>query len=137
MADLSITATSVVTSGTSGNSFLDCTAGATITAGVPCYLDSTDSDKAKPCISSSLAASAIRGVALHAATSGQPLRLQVSGNMVIGATVAKNTIYNISANAGGVTSDAIGSGAYGGIVGFGISTTVITLICRTTGVATA
>jgi hypothetical protein len=101
MADITITAANVLL--TSGRSDTG-TAGATITAGQPIYLDASDSNKAKlaQCDGTAAEVDAV-GIALHAATTGQPIRWAVSGSTInIGATTAKNLAYVVSATAGGV-----------------------------------
>ena len=137
MADLSLNV-ALVLPVTAGATYKDITAGATITAGQAVYRDSTDSDKAKLADANVSAAVAdVYGIALHAALAGQPLRVQIGGNITIGATTANSVIYVLSATAGGITSDAIASGSYGTIIGIGVSATVIKLIIITSGVALA
>ena len=101
MADLSITAASVAF--TSGTKEATYNAGAAVTAGQVVYLDSTTSTyKLAQCDGTAAEADAV-GLALHAAASGQPLAIAKHGSVInIGATTAKNTVYFVSATAGGV-----------------------------------
>lgn len=73
MADISVTAANVLAG---ANAKTDSgTAGATITAGQTLYRDSTDSNKLKLADSNASAATATCvGIALHGASSGQPLK---------------------------------------------------------------
>lgn len=135
MADLSITATSVAPG--SGSVTIDVTSGATITAGKACYVSSSDG-KAYLADTNSATAEvrSLRGVALNAASSGQPVRLQTSGQIAIGATVTVGTIYVLSATAGGIAPVTdLASGHYTSIVGVGLTSSVIGLNIYNSGVA--
>ncbi len=121
MADLVITAADVnQVSGNEGRGI----AGATITAGQSLYEDSTDSNKLKLADADASATAACVGVALHAASSGQPIAYAKTGEVDIGATVAAGAIYVVSTTAGGVAPDSdLGTGDYVTIIGIGDSTT--------------
>ena len=121
MADLSVTAASVATTSTQ---YRDVVAGATITAGQTIYLDSTDSDKAKLADANGSSATAVLvGIALHGASSGQPLRIQTGGTITIGATTIKGTVYILSATAGGIAPHSdLANGWYRVIVGVATDT---------------
>src|SRR5262245_61829394 len=109
--DLSVTAGSVQPG--TGATYIDVIAGATITAGQPCYLDASDSNKAKLAITTNATTARVRGISLHGAASGQPLRLQTGGNINPGATVTVGIIYVVSDNAGAIAASADnGSGDY-------------------------
>jgi hypothetical protein len=108
MADLTVTPGSVLfTSGTAPVTGYN--AGATITAGQSLYLDSSTNPatlKLAQCDGTAAEANAV-GIALHAATTGQPLAFAPSGALInIGATTAKTTTYLVSAAAGGVAPQA-------------------------------
>lgn len=83
-------------------------AGATITAGQSVYLDSTTSTVKLADADASAAAAAAIGIALHAALAGQPIRVQRTGDVTIGATAAMTvgTIYVVAATAGGIAPAA-------------------------------
>lgn len=134
MADLSITAANV-TPGSAQKT--TGTAGATITAGQVVYLDPdaltyklADSDSA------TAAARSPAGIALHGASSGQPLTVLTSGRITIGATMTAGLAYYVSKTAGGICPVAdIASGGYATIVGIAVSTTVLAVQFLESGVA--
>jgi hypothetical protein len=100
MADLSVTAGNV----RKGDDAypLKGTAGATITAGMPVYLDAV-TGKLKPCIKTGLAESSAIGIALHGASDGQPLQyVAEDAEFTVGATLTVGTIYTVGAAAGGI-----------------------------------
>jgi len=139
MADLSVTVAEVQkpTVGT-----VDvATAGATITAGQPIYLDANDSNKAKPAAATSIALANVKGIALHAALSGQPVEYQKDGTFTVGATAAPavGTIYVLSGSAGGISphTDATtpASSEYTTIIGVGATSSTIKLGILASGVA--
>jgi hypothetical protein len=125
MADLTITPASVLPG--SGAAKVNGTAGATITAGQVVYLDSSDNKyKLADNDSATAAVRSPAGIALHAASSGQPLTIQTAGPITIGATVAVGIVYCLSSTAGGICPNAdIAAGDYNTIIGIGTSTTVI------------
>lgn len=102
MADLSVTAASVLASSTALKA--SGTAGATITAGQPLYIDSSDSNKLKLAdCNASAATSAAVGIALHGASSGQPIAYAFDDSAFTpGATLTTGQIYAVSQNAGGI-----------------------------------
>lgn len=125
-ADLSITAASVVPS--SGAATIDVTSGATITAGKLCYINSTDGKAYLADANGTAATKVLRGIALNAASAGQPVRLQTAGTITIGATVTVGEIYVLSATAGGICPEAdLATGHTVSIVGVATTTTAIFL----------
>ena len=108
MADLTLTSSSVLAS-TGARRTLH-TAGATIAAGQPCYLDSADLDsnnkpKAKLAdANASAATAAVEGIAINSASAGQPIYLvSEDDDFTHGlATVAAGDVVVLSANAGGL-----------------------------------
>jgi hypothetical protein len=137
MADLTITATSVVAGADAEK--ITGTAGASITAGQACYLDPTDDRfKLGDANGSGANIKTVRGTALHAAASGQPITLQRSGKIAIGATVTVGTIYVLSATPGGIAPSAdLSSGHTVSIIGVGVSATEIQMQIMNSGVAVA
>lgn len=121
MADISPVAASVLY--VSGGTY-DGTAGATITAGQVVYQDAADSNKLKLAQSDGTAEeAAVRGIALHASLAGQPLRIQTSGVIAIGATVVLGGVYALSDTAGMICPIAdVGPSEYTSLIG--IATTV-------------
>ena len=83
MADLVITASQVK----AGAGAVEGTgvAGATVTAGQSVYEDATDGKIKLADCNLSLAAAKAKGVSLHGALAGQPLRYQKGGKLVAGA----------------------------------------------------
>lgn len=129
MADLTITAANVLKTAVAGYTASEETvvAGATITAGQTVYLDSTDSNKAKLAdANASQATAQTYGIALHAALSGQPLRILRGGPLSLGTILTRGLIYVQSATAGGIAPSAdLASGHYSTILGWAYSTSVL------------
>jgi hypothetical protein len=127
MADLTITAASVVAGGnakkTEGN------AGATITAGQAVYrAAATGLIQLADCDSATAEARTPLGIALNGGAAGQPIEVQTEGLITIGATVAAGVAYYLSPTAGGICPVAdLASGDYPVLLGFGRSTSVIAL----------
>ena len=114
------------------------TAGATITAGQPVYLDPSDSNKAKTAVTTNATTANCAGIALHGASNGQDLRIITGGTVNIGATVAVGEVYVLSDNAGGIAPDADnGAGDYVTILGIGTTTAKIKVNILVSGVAHA
>ena len=135
MAVLTITAANVA-KGASSNT-KSGTAGAAITQGQPVYLAAATTTLF-PADADVLASAAVVGVALNAASTGQPVTYQTSGPITIGATVTVGTAYYASTTAGGVCLESdLASGDFATFLGFATSTTVITLDIKAAGVAKA
>lgn len=127
MAEVSITAANVVP-GTDAD-FYYGTSGSTVTAGMACYLDEID-NRLKPAdANGSLEAATVKGIALHAASAGQRVKIQTAGSITIGGTVVLSTIYILgAAGAGGIAPAAdLASGWYASIIGVATSATQIQL----------
>jgi hypothetical protein len=135
MAVLTITAASVAPG--TGSKTKSGTAGAAITQGQPVYLDAT-AITIFPADADVLASAAVVGIALNAASTGQPVTYQTSGPITIGATVVVGTAYYASTTTGGVCRESdLASGDFATFLGFATSTTVITLDIKAAGVAKA
>lgn len=135
MADLSVTASDVVA--VSGSTVTeDGTAGATITAGQVVYKDTTDSNKLKLADASAEATAAVCGVAMHGATSGQPLKYAVAGNLTF-STMTVGETYQVSATAGAIAPVADISTNYVSFVGYASTATNLVLMLRASGIAHA
>ena len=101
MAALSITAANVA-AGTDAV-VEKGTAGEAITAGQLVYRDEADGKyKLADCDSATAAVRQARGVALNGAANGQPLSIQKSGDINLGATLVAGTTYYASPTAGGI-----------------------------------
>ena len=98
MAELSVTPANVVA--TSTTRVARGTAGATITAGMPIYIDTAASDVLKPCDADVLASSVCAGIALHGAASGQPIQYAVSGDITF-STMTVGAVYFVSQTTAG------------------------------------
>ena len=122
-ADLSFTATSVV-SGTDAT-FASGTSGGTITAGMPIYIDTSASNVLKPCdCDASDLASTVAGIALHAATTGQPIKYQTGGNITYNNCFTAGKAVVASATAGGIALIAdLATNWRTSILGVALSTT--------------
>lgn len=130
MADLTITAASVISHGTIDRG----TAAATITAGQAVYRDATTLTW-KLSDSNLAGAKACGGIALNGASTGQPLTVHKSGDITAGATLVAGTVYAVSATAGGIAPLAdITTGDDVIIIGVAKSTTVLSVAIQTPGV---
>lgn len=94
MADLTITAANVQ-KGAAATAKRG-TAGATITAGMPVQIDPADG-LVKPAANTSEPLANCRGIALHAAASGQPIAYVSDGPIDLGATLVVGMPYVVSA----------------------------------------
>lgn len=128
MTDVSITAANVVKG---ADAMLEHgTAGATITAGQPVYLDDTTG---KFLLSDNNASGkkTVRGIALHGASNNQPLTIQKRGDITIGGTLTAGSPYYLSATAGGIMPAAdLDVGMDVVLLGLAKSTTVLALDIR-------
>lgn len=135
MADLTITAASVLAGANAVKK--DGVAGETITAGKAVYLASA-TKKWMLADSNSGTAEARKagGIALNGAALNQPLAVQISGDITIGATLTAGTAYYLSDTAGGVCPLAdVGSGEYICQLGLAKSTSVLALAIQFPGVS--
>lgn len=135
MADLTITAANVVAAADAkiGRG----TAGAAITAGQSLYLDSADGRmKLADANSGTAAARSCAGIALHAASSGQPIAYAYEGDVNPGATLTVGEIYVLSATAGGIAPEGdLTTGHYVGILGVATTASNLRLRINNSGVA--
>lgn len=129
MAALTITA-SAVKKGTGALFNANYTAGETITAGMPVYLNSSDGKLYKCDANLSQAASLPVGISLHAALADQVLAYQYAGTLAFGAILTAGKIYVVGASAAGDInpSDDLASGWYTNILGIAQSTSNL-LLC--------
>jgi hypothetical protein len=135
-ADISITAGSVVPSVNA--KFKSGTAGATITAGQPVYLDTTtntyklaDANGASPLYK-------VEGIAVNGASTNQPVLVcWQDPSFTLGGTVAAGTIVVASATAGSVAPAAdVVTGWFTTVLGVGIGSNKINLNITRADVAT-
>lgn len=120
MADVTVTAIEVLPA--SDTIYADGIAGATITAGQTIYLDSATNTIKLADANASSATADMKGIAMHGAASGQPVRYAAGGSIDPGFTVGVGTVYVLSATAGGIAPVAdLATGLYPVIVGVGTS----------------
>lgn len=133
MADITITAGDVQ-AGSSARTTTG-TAGETITAGQPVYLDSSTQRYKRALHTGSTTAVAV-GIALHGAANGQPLSIQTAGAITLSAVMTAGEIYAVSANAGGIAPCGdLGAGDYTTVLGVAESTSSLVLGIVVGGVA--
>lgn len=136
MADLSITAASVIPASTATKE--NGIAGATITAGQVVALD-TDTGKY---VLADADGSAIirvpRGIALNGAADNQPLAIAKSGDVTFNAALTAGVSYFLSPTPGGIAPRAdVLTSDYVSHLGIAKSTTVLALDIQYSGVASA
>lgn len=139
MADLTVTAASVLPGTASDCDFENGTAGEALTAGQSVYKLSTDSKFYKADANADSTKSVGVGVALNSAlVAGSPVRVQKRGKYTCGATVTVGAVFVFSATAGGIAPVAdLTTGWYTGIFGVAASTTEIYLNPFPSGYAVA
>lgn len=137
MADLSITATSVI--GGSGNAVIKVPGvlGETITAGQALYLDSVAAKwKLADNNSATAAVRQAGGISLNGGAVNQPVLVQKTGDITMGATLTPGAAYYLSDTPGGICLVAdVGSGEYVCLIGLAKSATVLTINIQYPGVA--
>lgn len=109
-------------------------AGAIVSAGMAVYQDRADS-KLRPATNAGGAGAAnVKGIALHGAADGQPLRVQTAGNIAIGGTTMVGEHYALGATAGQILpADELALGAFVTIIGIGASTNRLQLAIEASG----
>jgi hypothetical protein len=106
------------------------TAGATITAGKPVYRDAADG-KYKVCNNFSTADKAVcAGIALHGASSGQPLAIasEAGSNLNLGATLTVGEVYVLAGTAGEIDTPNGFDLASQYVTVFGVASTTSNLV---------
>lgn len=121
MADISVTASSVVPTSTAKR--LTKTAAVAITAGQVVYVNASDQLALADNDASTTTATAV-GVALNSCAANQPCSYATEGNVTFNAVLTAGTIYVLSSTAGGIAPAAdLASADYVTIVGVASSTT--------------
>lgn len=136
MSDLVVTAANVLASGQATKE--TGIAGASITAGQTVYKEAaTGLFKLADSNSATVEQKAIYGVALHAASTGQPLTVvKDDPNFTPGATVVVGTTYWLSETPGGIQPIAdLGAGEQICMIGIGKTTSTMVLKLWNTGVS--
>ncbi len=135
MADLSITAANVVSTG-SNSQKLKGVAGATITAGMPLYRIAATGKLGIAANTSAVLAEVV-GIALNGASDGQPVNYQTAGTLNLGATVAVGKLYVLSA-AGLISPvDDVATSDFVTYLGGGITASSFEISIHPLGVAAA
>lgn len=110
------------------------TAGGAITAGQVVRLSSAAVIAA---VNDSAANAAAYGIALNGGGTGQPILVQLTGDITIGGTVAVGKVYALGTSGGIIPVDDIAGSEYITVIGVGISASVIRLSIKAGGVAAA
>lgn len=126
-ADLTVTAASVLPS--SDAVLQTGTAGEALTAGQPVYRKVADGKWYKAdCNSATAEVRIAAGISTVGAAAGQPVVVQRSGSITIGATMTAGVVYYLSGTAGGIRPVADNTtGDYPQAIGIATSTTVLKL----------
>ncbi|TPL36741.1 hypothetical protein [Mesorhizobium sp. B2-4-8] len=126
MTDIAITAAGVVAG---ANAIIENGyAAAAITAGQVVYRDAAGKYNLADTDSATAIVRKPRGIALNGASIGQPVAIQKSGDITIGATVTKGVAYYLSGTPGGICPVAdIASGDYTAIIGIATSASVLSI----------
>lgn len=133
MVDITITATGVLPG---SNAVVDrgSVAGAAVTAGQVVYKEAaTGLIKLADCDSATAEAKVPYGIALNGAAIGQPVAVQISGDITVGGTLVGGTAYYLSDTAGGLRTTP-DTGDLVVLLGLAKSTTVLTLRIQNSGV---
>lgn len=135
MSDLSVTAASVV-QGTGAGIDRTANAGETITAGQAVYKAATGKWMKADNNAGTAIARTPQGIALNGAALDQPLAVQKSGPITIGATLTAGVAYYLSGTAGGICPVGdLTTGMYPTILGIATSTTVLDVDIQLSNVA--
>lgn len=129
-ADLSVTAASVVPG--TGAVLSTGTAGEALTAGQALYLKAADHKWYKAdCNSATAEVRVAKAFAITGSAAGQPVVVQTSGQITIGATMTAGVVYYLSGTAGGIRPVADNTtGDYPQVLGMALSTTVLSIDMR-------
>lgn len=131
MPDLVITPANVLAGVDAG--FYQGVAGAAITAGQAVTLDSATKQLKLADSNAAVALATVKGIALHAAAVGQPLRVQTNGTITLGGTTV-GTIYVLSGTPGGIAPVAeLAVGMYTVILGVGAAAGALKLALMNSG----
>jgi len=133
MPDLTITDSAIIP--VSGFTPFDGTAGATTTAGLACYLDAAALTIKIADNDTSSATATVKGISLHAALAGQPLRLIIGGSLGMGAILTAGVFYYLGEDGGICPVADLASPEWVSLIGYGSTTSNLVLSIVNTGVA--
>lgn len=127
--DATVTAANVIWS--SGVRPATVKAGATITPGQVCYLDTTVNEHILADADTDTA-SVVSGISIDGGVDGRDMYLAIPGSVInVGFTTTAGTIYVLSTTAGGIAPWAdLGTGDYVNVLFIGNGTAVVELICK-------
>ena len=131
MVDLSQTAADVVGNGVTETLI----AGGTVTQGMPVRRDT--SGQVVSASDNSAANAAVYGIALSGASAGQPVEVQKSGTIDLGATLLVGKIYVLSTSGAIAPVDDIAGGEFVTIIGVASAADTLILGILASGVAAA
>lgn len=139
MVDLVITAASVVVADVSGAIIEHLYAFETLAAGKVVYVsDATGRVGLADNNAGAAEVRRVRGIALNAASAGQPVAVLRSGDLTVGAAVVAGVAYYLSDVPGGICPVAdLLTGEYPTVLGIAISSTVLRMAIQAAGVALA
>jgi hypothetical protein len=131
MPDLVIIPTAVLAG--PGAVFYQGIAGAAITAGQAVTLDAASKQLTLADSNAAVELATVKGIALHAASTGQPLRIQTNGTITLGGTTV-GMIYVLSGTPGGIAPVAeLVAGMYTSILGVGAASGTLKLSLSNSG----
>jgi hypothetical protein len=131
MADISVTAASVVPTSTTKRQTKN--AAAAITAGQVVYVNSSDLVALADNDASVTTAAAV-GIALNSCAAGQPCSYATSGDVTFNAVLTAGAVYVLSSTAGGIAPVAdLASDDYVTILGVASTTTNLTININASG----
>ncbi|MEP7286962.1 MAG: hypothetical protein ABI947_14490 [Chloroflexota bacterium] len=139
MADLTISTPGAVVPANANTTIVRGTAGATITAGQTLYADSTSNYSLKPAANTNASTAAVVGVALNAASTGQPVDYAAAGDVTFEASLfTTGTVYILGLAAGKISMaadiDITSNTRYATILGVSTSATNLRLGIVASGV---
>ncbi|MER9310095.1 hypothetical protein NKI51_12355 [Mesorhizobium australicum] len=126
MTDIAITAANVLAG---ANAVIENGyAAAAVTAGQVVYRDASAKYNLADTDSATALVRKPRGIALNGAAIGQPVAVQRSGDITIGATVTKGVAYYLSGTPGGICPVAdVAAGDYPAVIGIATSASVLSI----------
>jgi len=130
MAAISVTATGVIPG--SNAQLAQARAAATITAGQAVYLDATG--KLNLAANNAALTAAAVGIALNGGAVNQVVDYVMKGQYTAGATLVQGQPYYVGTAGGIIPVDDIAGGEYMTLLGHALSTTVIDVTIKATGV---
>lgn len=108
-------------------------AGGSLTAGLAVYVDGSDGDKIKAASNAAAGTATVAGIALHAATAGQPVAYQTEGEIDIGGTVAVGMMYALGTAGGIIPVADLANPVKVSYLGYGVDANTLALRIVNTG----